>query len=94
MGFVKYSPDLKKQCLQLLKETGSFATVSAKFNVPEHAIRRFKRESLASPQVSKDKEIKQLNKELHEKDLEIQILRELLKKTYQVMPIESKHLKS
>jgi uncharacterized coiled-coil DUF342 family protein len=50
---------------------------------------RFKKDELHAPEVNKDKKIRELHSKLDEKELEIKILRDLLKKTYQVMPIES-----
>jgi predicted RNase H-like nuclease (RuvC/YqgF family) len=85
----KYSPALIEQVLKELDITGDIELVSRKHNVPPHAIYRFRREKLKAPSASKENRIKELSKELAEKDLEIKILRELLKKTYQVMPIES-----
>lgn len=88
MGREKYSSELIEQVLKDLESTGDVSLVSQKHSIPAHAIYRFRREKLKAPEISKDKKIKVLSKELAEKDLENQILRELLKKTYQVMPIE------
>ena len=89
MGKAKYSDELIELVLKDLDETRDIDLVSSKHNVPKHAIYRFRRTRLKAPEINKDKQISRLNKELKEKDLENQILRELLKKTYQVMPIES-----
>ena len=86
----KYSPELKEQVLKDLDEVGDINVVCQKHNIPKHAVYRFRRDRLKSPILNKDRTIKELNKELREKNLENQILRELLKKTYQVMPIDSK----
>lgn len=88
MSRKKYLPELIAQVLSDLKNTGDINTVSQKHGVPVHAIYRFRREQLKSPELSKEKKIKELTKELADKDLENRILRELLKKTYQVMPID------
>lgn len=88
MSKVKYSPELIEQVLKDLKATNDLKLVSRKYSIPTHAIYRFRRDNLNAPEISKDKKIRELSKELVEKDLENKILRELLKKTYQVMPIE------
>lgn len=88
MAKEKYSPELKEQVLKDLDEVGEIDLVCQRHNVPKHAVYRFRRERLKSPSINKDQQIKSLNKELKDKELENRILRELLKKTYQVMPIE------
>lgn len=88
MSRVKYTPELIGQVLKDLESSGDVNLVSQKHGVPTHAIYRFRRNKLNAPEISKDKKIKELSKELADKDLENQILRELLKKTYQVMPID------
>lgn len=90
MAREKYPPELVDQILKDFKETNDVHLVSRKYDVPEHAIYRFRRESLKSPEISRDKKIKELKKDLEHKELENKILRELLKKTYQVMPIDLK----
>lgn len=88
MSNKKYTPDLIDSALKDLKETGDIEAVSEKYFVPKHAIYRFRRRRKNAPEINRVKQIKQLNKELKDKELENQILCELLKKTYQVMPIE------
>lgn len=88
MGQVKYSEELVQQVLSELESTGDVHLVSRKFGVPVHSIYRFRRQKLKTPEALKDKKIKELSKELADQKLENKILRELLKKTYQVLPIE------
>jgi transposase-like protein len=85
---IKYSEEQREQALKELEACGDINLVSRKFNIPTHAIYRFRREKLKSPQASQAQEVKRLTKELKEAELENRILRELLKKTYQVMPID------
>lgn len=85
----KYSPELRAQVIKDFELTGDAKLVAAKHAIPEHAVYRIRREQLATPEVSKDKKIRELTQDLQKKDLENRILRELLKKTYQVMPIDS-----
>jgi hypothetical protein len=88
MSKKRYSPELRRQVLKDLEEIKDPGLVAKKLNIPVHAVYRFKREELSAPEVNKEKKIKELNAELVRKELENKILRELLKKTYQVMPIE------
>jgi transposase-like protein len=89
MSYLKYSPELIEQVLKDLQSVKDVNIVSEKHGIPPHAIYRFRRDKLKSPEISKDKKIKELTTELQKKDLEVRILRELLKKTYQVMPIDT-----
>jgi transposase-like protein len=89
MSHNKYSPELRAQVIKDFEQTADAKLVAARHSIPEHAVYRIRREQLASPGLSKDKKIRELSQELQKKDLEVRILRELLKKTYQVMPIDS-----
>ena len=88
MSRLKYSPELVAQALNDLESTGDVNLVSQKYQIPNHAIYRFRRDKLKAPEISKERKIKELSQKLADKDLENRILRELFKKTYQVMPIE------
>lgn len=89
MAKKRYSPELRRQVLKDFNETKDAALVAEKLGIPIHVVYRFKREEQSAPEINKDKKIKELRTQLDEKELEVKILRELLKKTYQVMPIES-----
>jgi hypothetical protein len=86
MGVSKYSEELKVQVLKSLEEVGDAKAVAERHHIPVWVVRRFRREKLKSPEINKDKKIKQLTQQLKDKELENLVLRELLKKTYQVMP--------
>jgi hypothetical protein len=88
MSQIKYSPELIEQVLKDFESTNDINLVCHKHKIPAHAVYRFRRDRLKAPEISKDKKIRELSKELADKDLEVKILRELLKKTYQVMPID------
>jgi predicted RNase H-like nuclease (RuvC/YqgF family) len=88
MSQIKYSPELIEQVLKDLESTKDVSLICQKHKIPAHAVYRFRRDKLKAPEISKDKKIRELSKELADKDLEVKILRELLKKTYQVMPID------
>ena len=88
MPLERYSPELRRQVLKDLNDLKSIPLVARKHGIPVHAIYRFRKEDLHSPELNKDKKIRELRSELDDKELEIKILRDLLKKTYQVMPTE------
>jgi hypothetical protein len=88
MPLERYSPELRRQVLKDLNDLKSVPLVAKKHGIPVHAIYRFRKEDFHSPELNKDKKIRELRSELDDKELEIKILRDLLKKTYQVMPTE------
>lgn len=89
MAYTRYSPELRRQVLKDLEELKSVPLVAKKHGIPVHSIYRFKKDEQHAPEINKDKKIKELRTQLDEKELENKILRDLLKKTYQVMPTES-----
>ncbi len=94
MGKKVYSAGQIDAVLADFESVGNIALVSRKHGIPRHAIYRFRRMRELDPVGVKNQKIKQLSKDLKEKDLEVRILRELLKKTYQVMPIDGDWQKS
>ena len=88
MSYVKYSPEPVDAVLKDLSETGDVSLASERYGIPKHAIYRFRRQRKNSPEINKDKKIRDLNEELRKKNLENRVLRELLKKTYSVIPID------
>ena len=71
MGREKYSAELIEQVIKDFKSTNDVNLISQKYGVPIHAIYRFRRKKLKAPEVSKDKKIKELSKEVADKELEI-----------------------
>ncbi len=80
MKNIKYSPELIEQVLKDLESTSDAALVAQRHGVPKHAVYRFRCDKMKGPEISKDKKIKELSRQLADKDLETKILRELLKK--------------
>lgn len=92
----RYSAEFKNQIVKEVKETGNASLVARKHDLVSGTVTRWVRESkkVNNPTISfkysnsKDndalsKENEQLKKLLGEKDLELAILRDLLKKTNQ-----------
>lgn len=86
----KYTEDQKQQVLTEVKETGSISLVARKNDIPVSTIhtwlKKINKDSANVSSFASVAKIKQLKKDLSDKELENQILRDLLKKTYQVWP--------
>jgi transposase len=82
----KYTEAQKQQVLSEVRNTGSISIVARKNNIPTSTIHTWlhKKDNTEIDSITDTNNLKQLKKELSDKDLEIQILRDLLKKTYQV----------
>jgi len=91
----RYSEEFKRQIIKEVEEVGNASLVARKHDVVPGTVTRWVRESKMvnitnnplnidySTNFSLDKENEQLKKLLGEKDLEIAILKDLLKKTTQ-----------
>ncbi len=88
MHKLKYSLELRKQVLKDWEETGNIESVSQKHDVPIHAIYRFKKMEKQSPEKDLKKKTQELEEIIRKKDLENRILKELLKKSYDVFELE------
>ena len=80
----KYTPAEKEQLLKEVKQTGSLSLVGKKHNVPVSTLHCWLGKSKHVPSEKKSAVLQRLKKDLADKELEIQILKELLKKTNQV----------
>lgn len=83
----KWSKETKANAVKDFIETGKAAPVALKYGTSVISIYKWKHAAQAAGNMVGQNDIKQLKKKLEDKELENQILRELLKKTYQVMPI-------
>lgn len=82
----QFSPELKDQILKEVKETGIVSVVAKKHNIPPSTvytwISRLKKPTTKSLENhTSKKKIKDLEKQLSEKELENRVLKDLLKKT-------------
>lgn len=89
----RYSEELKRQIVKEVEETGNATLVARKHDLIPGTVTRWVRESKQASKTNNplnidystnsplDKENEQLKKLLGEKDLEIAILKDLLKKT-------------
>lgn len=82
----KFSPELKKQVISEAKEVGNVAAVARKHGISNPTIHSWIRKSgqidaKISSESSNKSNLKKLEKELADHRLEIEILKDLLKKT-------------
>lgn len=59
----KYSPGPRARVIKDFEATGDAKLVADKHSIPEHAVYRIRREQLVSPEVFKDKKIRELTQE-------------------------------
>jgi len=79
-----YPLDLKKQVIQEVIETKSISTVAKMHNIPTNTVWGWVKKNKSGDTINKNESQQKLLKELEKKDIEIQILKELLKKTNQI----------
>lgn len=78
-----YSLEEKQQILREVEDTGNVLVVARKHNIPQSTIHSWIRSSNRSELRKREVSVRQLKKQLLDKDLEIKILKDLLKKTNQ-----------
>ena len=84
----RYTEKEKQQIVEEVKATGNIAQVAKKNNVPAGTIQTWIKPKYRkiTNNVDNNIEIKNLKSKLNDAELENKILKELLKKTYQVWP--------
>lgn len=85
MAKTQHSKEFKQKLIQECLETGNCSAVAKKHEVKTTTLYSWVRAHKNKELFSKNKSIKQYQKELEEKELEIKILQELLKKTTNVL---------
>ncbi len=80
----KFSTELKEQVVQEIKEVGSIKIVADKHGLSPKTVHNWVKASKSGDGMKEYKQIKSLHQQLKDKDLEIRVLKELLKKTVQV----------
>jgi transposase len=78
-----YSSEEKDQILKEVTETGSVIAVANRHSMPDSTIHTWLSKRKNSETIQKNQSLRDLRKQLSERDLEISILKELLKKTNQ-----------
>ncbi len=75
-----YSIDEKEQVLKEVKETGNVAIVAKKHKMPVTTIHSWLKKEQKKETKATSKSVKNLEKQLADRELEIKILKDLLKK--------------
>lgn len=78
-----YSSEEKEKILKDVRETGNIGVVAKRYGVAPSTIHSWLKRIKNKDAISSKKSIRQLERQLADKDLEIQVLKELLKKTNQ-----------
>ena len=78
----KFTNELKEQVIKECIEVGNITLVSNKHGLNPKTVNTWVNSSKNSEQVADTKKIKQLERTIKDRDLEIEVLRALLKKTY------------
>ena len=86
----KYPPEFKEQIVKEIKEVGSTATVCRKHNLDSRSVWHWVHADENKNSIGKAKTAKELGKKIQDQELEIKVLKELLKKTVQVWQAEDK----
>lgn len=77
----EFTQEFKEKIIKEVSETGSPSAVAAKYNLPVVKIYAWTNRHRAKMKKGNSVTVAKLQKELHVKDVQIQILKELLKKT-------------
>lgn len=80
----KFSAELKTLILKEIEEVGSITVVANKHGISPKTVHNWVKASRSGDGMKNYKEIKSLHQQIKDKDLEIRVLKELLKKTVQV----------
>lgn len=86
----QFSIELKQQILKEIEETGSIAIVAKRHGILPRTVYNWVKASKNSVQISEQRKVRELAKQVQEQALQIEVLKSLLKKTYQVWDSENK----
>lgn len=75
-----YDKDFKDKIIAEVEEIGNIGAVAKKYKVPTSTIHSWFKNNIKKEKVNKSRDLIKLRKELHSKELENRILKDLLKK--------------
>jgi transposase-like protein len=90
----RYSSEVKTQVLNEIKEVGSVLAVARKHGISDKTIGNWLRAARNKDVNDANKSVRQLEKTIAEQEKQIEVLKSLLKKTYQVWNSEDEPLKN
>jgi transposase-like protein len=88
----QFSIELKEQIIKEVQETGSISVVAKKHGLIPRTVYNWTRQSKNSVQIAEQRQVRALNRKVELQALQIEVLKSLLKKTYQVWDSEDKPL--
>ena len=84
-GKTSHTKEFKNKLVKEAEETGNIKAVAEKYDVQPPTLYSWVRSSKNREQNQSKKTVKQLQKELADSELEVKVLKELLKKTTQAL---------
>ncbi len=90
----KYSAEVKVQVLNEIKEVGSVEAVARKHGISGKTIHNWMRAERNKDVTDANKSVREMQKVIDSRDRQIEVLKSLLKKTYQVWNSEEEPSKS
>ena len=91
---MRYSNEIKVQVLAEIKEVGSIEAVARKHGISGKTIHNWLRNERNKGINDTNKSVRELQKIIDSRDRQIEVLKSLLKKTYQVWNSEEEQLKN
>jgi transposase-like protein len=91
---MRYSSEIKVQVLSEIKEVGSIEAVARKHGISGKTIHNWLRNERNKDVNETNKTVRELEKIINSRDRQIEVLKSLLKKTYQVWNTEDEQLKN
>ncbi len=91
---MRYSNEVKVQVLAEIKEVGSIEAVARKHGISGKTIQNWLRAERNKDVHEHNKSVRELEKTIAARDRQIEVLKSLLKKTYQVWNTEDEQLKN
>lgn len=90
----RYSSEIKVQVLSEIKEVGSVVAVARKHGISDKTVFGWLRNARNKDTDSANKTVRELEKIIDSRDRQIEVLKSLLKKTYQVWNTEDEPSKN
>ena len=87
---MQFASEVKEQVIKEIQEVGNITIVSKKHGISPKTASTWMRNFRNCDQVTEAKTMKEMAVKIKDQDLQIRILKELLKKTYQVWNTEEK----
>ena len=81
---MKYTQELKEKILEEVKQSRRISSVAKKHGIPDSTIHTWLKKKELKPQSDLFLEVKRLKKKLSESEQSVTLLKDMLKKSYQI----------